>query len=217
VAAMRVVALSVGGPRDVEWRGEMVRTSIFKDRVSGVRHVLPDNIDGDRQSDLSVHGGHYKAVYAYPSEHYPFWRTELTASDLAWGAFGENLTIEGVTEREVCIGDRLRIGTAEFAVTQPRLPCFKLTIRHDRFDMVRRFQRSGRSGFYLSVEREGDLQEGDAIEFISRDERKLTVADTVQLFNADAPDLALLKTAADHPGLPPSWQEDFSERLAQRS
>jgi MOSC domain-containing protein YiiM len=214
---MEVVALSVGGPRDIEWRGELVRTSIFKDRVSGVRHIAPDNIDGDRQSDLSVHGGRYKAVYAYPSEHYPFWRSELTEPDLAWGAFGENLTTEGVTERDVCIGDRLRIGTAEFAVTQPRLPCFKLTIRHNRPDIVRRFQRSGRSGFYLSIEREGNLQEGNAIEFISRDERALTIADTAQLFNADAPDLALLKTAASHPGLPPSWQHDFAERLAQLS
>lgn len=212
---MRVVALSVGGPREVEWRGEMVRTSIFKDRVAGMRRVAGFNIDGDQQSDLSVHGGRYKAVYCYPSEHYPLWRTELGEPDLPWNGFGENLTTEGLTERDICIGDRLRIGTAEFAVTQPRLPCFKLAIRHNRLDIVRRLQRSGRSGFYVSVVREGELQEGDAIEFVARDERKLSIAAVVQLFNAgdDDLDLDVLRTAATHPELSPSWREDFSERL----
>ena len=213
---MKVVALSVGGPREVEWRGEMVRTSIFKDRVAGARRVAGFNIDGDQQSDLSVHGGRYKAVYAYPSEHYPGWRSELADPDLEWGGFGENLTTEGLTEHDVCIGDRLRIGTAEFAVTQPRLPCFKLAIRHNRLDIVRRLQRSGRSGFYLSVVREGELQEGDAIEFVSRDERKLSIAATMQLFNSDDSDLDLLRAAATHPELTPSWREDFNERLEKR-
>jgi MOSC domain-containing protein YiiM len=213
---MKLMALSVGGPRNVEWRGEHVRTSIFKERVTGVRHVAALNIDGDQQSDLSVHGGPYKAVYAYPSEHYPFWRSELSEPDLAWGGFGENLTTEGITERDVSIGDRLRIGTAEFVVTQPRLPCFKLAIRRNRLDIVKRFQRSGRSGFYLSVVRSGELQEGDTIEVVARDERRLSVAATVQLFNADDADLESLRIAATHPALSPSWRADFSERLAKR-
>jgi len=214
---MKLIALSVGGPRDVEWRGERVRTSIFKERVAGLRHVAPLNIDGDQQSDLSVHGGPYKAVYAYPSEHYPLWRTELSEPDLAWGGFGENLTTEGVTERDVSIGDRLRIGSAEFVVTQPRLPCFKLAIRRDRLDIVKRFQRSGRSGFYLSVAREGELQEGDTIEILARDERRLSIAATVQLFNTDDADLERLRVAATHPALSPSWRADFSERLAKQT
>ena len=211
------MALSVGGPREVEWRGDRVRTSIFKERVTGARRVALLNIDGDQQSDLSVHGGRYKAVYAYPSEHYPLWRSELAEPDLAWGGFGENLTTEGVTERDVSIGDRLRIGTAEFVVTQPRLPCFKLAIRRGRLDIVKRFQRSGRSGFYLSVVREGELQEGDTIEFLARDERSLSVAATVQLFNAEDADLERLRMAAAHPALAPSWRADFNKRLAQRA
>ena len=188
---MKLVALSVGGPRDIEWRGDIVRTSIFKERVTGARHVAALNIDGDQQSDLSVHGGPYKAVYAYPSEHYPLWRSELSEPDLAWGGFGENLTTEGITEI-VALADeprppgckklkgyksayRLRIGDAEFVVTQPRLPCFKLAIRRNRPDIIKRFQRSGRSGFYLSVRREGVLQDGDPIEFVARDERMMSI------------------------------------------
>jgi MOSC domain-containing protein YiiM len=213
---MKLVALSVGGPRDIEWRGDFVRTSIFKERVTGARHVSPLNIDGDRQSDLSVHGGPYKAVYAYPSEHYPLWRSELSEPDLAWGGFGENLTTEGLTERDVCVGDCLRIGDAEFVVTQPRLPCFKLGIRRNRADIIKRFQQSGRSGFYLSVRREGVVQEGDPIEFVARDERSLSIAATVQLFythDAQELDPELLRMAATHPELTPSWREDFSQRL----
>jgi MOSC domain-containing protein YiiM len=216
---MKLLALSIGRPRDVEWRGEMVRTSIFKERVTGVRHVAALNIDGDEQADLSVHGGRDKAVYAYPSEHYSLWRSELSEPDLSWGGFGENLTTEGIVESDICIGDRLRIGTAEFVVTQPRLPCFKLAIRRNRLDIVRRLQHSGRSGFYLSVVREGDLEEEDAIECVARDERRLSIAAVVQLFNADDADLdlGLLKTAATHPALTPSWREDFSKRLEKRA
>ena len=210
---MKLVALSVGGPRDVEWQGERVRTSIFKDRVAGVRRVAGFNIDGDRQSDLSVHGGRYKAVYAYPSEHYPFWRNELSEPDLAFGGFGENLTTEGLTERDVCIGDRFRIGTVELSVTQPRQPCFKLGIRRNRLDIVRLFHRSGRSGFYFSIEREGELQEGDAIELVARDERKVSVAAAFELMFSDHPDVEVLKIAAEHPAMAPSWRADFAERL----
>jgi MOSC domain-containing protein YiiM len=149
---MQLISTNVGLPRPVEWNGEIVETAIFKEPVSGAVRVGRLNLEGDRQADLTVHGGTNKAVYAYPSEHYPFWREEL-ATDLPWGAFGENLTTSGVTEDEVSIGDRLRIGSAEFVVTQPRTPCFKLIVKFGRNDMVRRFQRSGRSGFYLAVAR----------------------------------------------------------------
>jgi MOSC domain-containing protein YiiM len=216
---VKLLALSVGGPRELEYRGEMVRTSIFKERVTGMRHVARLNIDGDEQSDLSVHGGRYKAVYAYPSEHYPLWRGELSEPDLSWGGFGENLTTEGLVESGVCIGDHFRIGTVELAVTQPRLPCFKLGIRRNRLDIVRRLQQSGRSGFYLSVVTEGELQEGDTIEVVARDERRLSIAAVVRLFNADDGDLdlGLLKTAATHPALTPSWRENFNQRLEKRA
>src|SRR5437764_5732122 len=144
---MQVISINVGLPREVAWRDQIVRTSIFKQPVSGRVQVDRLNIEGDRQSDLTVHGGIAKAVYVYPSEHYEFWRKELPDADLPWGAFGENLTTEGLLEDTVGIGDGLRVGTAEFAVTQPRMPCYKLAIRFDRADMLRRFLRSGRTGF----------------------------------------------------------------------
>jgi MOSC domain-containing protein YiiM len=210
---MKLVAVSAGRPREVQWHGRSVRTSIFKSPVSGRVQVARLNIEGDEQSDLSVHGGAEKAVYAYPTEHYDFWRRELPDTELPWGAFGENLTTEGLLEDEVWIGDRYRIGSVEFVVTQPRMPCYKLAIRFGRTDMVKRFLESGRSGFYLAVEREGHLSAGDAIERFARDERRLTVADVVALYAADSANQLMLETASDHPSLPASWREYFRKRL----
>lgn len=174
---MKLVAVSVGGPREIPWEGRVVRTSIFKTPVPGRVRVGRLNVEGDQQSDPSVHGGPEKAVYAYPSEHYAAWRAELPDADLGWGAFGENLTTEGLLEDEVRVGDRYRIGTAEMIVTRPRMPCFKLGLRFGRRDMVQRFQRSGWSGFYLAVAREGEIGAGDLIERIAREERGMTVAE----------------------------------------
>ena len=168
---MRVVAVSVGLPREVNWRGRVVETSIFKSPVSGTVRVGRLNLDGDRQSDLTVHGGAEKAVYVYPSEHYQFWRDELPGVELPWGSFGENLTFEGLDEETVHIGDRLRIGTASFVVTQPRMPCYKLALRFDRLDMIKRFLQSGRTGFYLSVSQEGELAAGDSVTLQPGDRR----------------------------------------------
>jgi MOSC domain-containing protein YiiM len=210
---MQVVAVSVGGPREVEWRRRTIRTSIFKTPVSGRVQVGRLNLAGDEQSDLSVHGGPDKAVYAYPSEHYAWWRAELSDDALAWGAFGENLTTEGLLENAVHIGDRYRIGTAEFGVTQPRIPCYKLGVRFDRPDMVKRFLRSGRNGFYLAVLREGDVGAGDVIERTAQGASGLTVADVVTLYAADAANQSLLARASQDPGLPDSWREYFRTRL----
>src|SRR5205823_8640051 len=181
------------------WKGKVVRTSIFKAPVPGRVRVAKLNLEGDQQSDLTVHGGIDKAVYAYPSEHYPFWRRELLGIDLPWGAFGENFTTEGLLEETLHIGDRLRVGSAQFVVTQPRMPCFKLGIRFGRPDMVKRFQRSGRSGFYLAVLQEGEVTPGDSIEFIARDTHGITVADIANLFMADAKHQDLLRRASDRP------------------
>src|SRR5262245_9097727 len=210
---MRVVAISVGRPQEVEWRGRRVQTSIFKTPVSRRVHDARDNIDGDQQSDLSVHGGPLKAVYAYPAEHYDFWRRELPEVELHWGAFGENFTTEGLLEDEVWIGDRYRVGTTELVVTQPRMPCYKLGIRFDRPDMVKRFLQSRRSGFYLAVEREGEVGAGDVIERFARDETRLTVTDVVALYAADSENQPLLARATDHPSLPAAWREYFRKRL----
>jgi MOSC domain-containing protein YiiM len=210
---MKLVAISVGKPRDVQWRGRSVETSIFKTPVSGRVHVARGNVEGDQQSDLSVHGGPEKAVYAYPAEHYDSWRRELPDAELAWGAFGENFTTEGLLEDEVWIGDRYRVGTAELVVTQPRMPCYKLGIRFGHPDMVKRFLQSRRSGFYLAVEREGEVGAGDAIERLARSERRLTVADVVTLYAADSANQQLLENASDHPSLPAAWREHFRKRL----
>jgi MOSC domain-containing protein YiiM len=210
---MKVVAISVGRPREVQWRGRNVQTSIFKTPVSHRVQVKRDNIEGDQQSDLSVHGGLEKAVYAYPAEHYAYWRRELADAELPWGAFGENFTTEGLLEDEVWIGDRYRAGTAELVVTQPRMPCYKLAIRFGRTDMVKRFLQSRRSGFYLAVEREGEVGAGDAIERFARDERRLTVAEVVALYATDSANQPLLENASDHPSLPAAWREYFRKRL----
>ena len=181
---MRLVSINVGRPREVEWRGKTVRTSIFKDPVTGPVRVREHNLDGDEQADLSVHGGADKAVYAYPCEHYAYWRSELPGIELRWGAFGENLSTEGLSEAALRIGDRLRIGSAELLVTQPRLPCFKLGIRFGRPDMVKRFQRRGRTGFYLAVLREGVLSPADPIEVVPAERSSLSVADVARLYPA---------------------------------
>jgi MOSC domain-containing protein YiiM len=210
---MKLVAISVGKPREVQWRGRSVETSIFKTPVSGRVHVARGNVEGDQQSDLSVHGGAEKAVYAYPAEHYDFWSRELPDAQLAWGAFGENFTTEGLLEDEVWIGDRYRVGTAELVVTQPRMPCYKLGIRFGHPEMVKRFLQSRRSGFYLAVEREGEVGAGDAIERLARSERRLTVADVVTLYAVDSANQQLLENASDHPSLPAAWREHFRKRL----
>jgi len=174
---MRVLSVNVGVPREVTWHGRVVRTAIFKEPVSGRVAVRRLNLEGDAQADLTVHGGAAKAVYAYASEHYPAWREELGRPDLPWGAFGENLTLEGLVEEDVAIGDRLRIGTAELVVTQPRLPCFKLALRFERQDIGKLFMASGRSGFYLAVVREGALAAGDPVEHLPAAEPRRPLAD----------------------------------------
>jgi MOSC domain-containing protein YiiM len=211
---MRLVALSVGLPREVQWRGKTVLTSIFKSPVDRRLRVSTLNVEGDKQSDLTVHGGVDKAVYAYPSEHYAYWRQELPDAELPWGAFGENLTTEGLGE-DVGIGDRFQIGSAEFVVTQPRLPCFKLGIRFGRQDILKRFLNSGRTGFYFSVAREGEIAPGDSIELLARAEPRLRVADVVNLYRGDTTDPEMLRRAADAAGIPESWREYFRTRLGE--
>jgi MOSC domain-containing protein YiiM len=197
----------------MQWRGHGVKTSIFKTPISRRVYVTRDNVEGDEQSDLSVHGGPEKAVYAYPAEHYDFWRRELPDEELPWGAFGENLTTEGLLEDEVWIGDRYRVGTTELVVTQPRMPCYKLAVRFGRPDVVKRFLKSRRSGFYLAVEREGDIGAGDVIERLARNEKRLTIADVVSLYATDSENQTLLESASEHPSLPAAWREYFRKRL----
>jgi MOSC domain-containing protein YiiM len=210
---MKLISVNVGLSRDIAVGGKTVRTSIWKTPVQGRVRVSTLNLDGDQQSDLSVHGGVDKAVYLYPSEHYSYWRTQLPDVELLWGAFGENFTSEGILEDQIRIGDRIRVGSAEFMVTQPRMPCFKLGIRFNRRDMVKRFLESKRSGFYLSVTREGEVENGDAIEFTEKQETGVTITDIVNLYTLDSQNQELLRRATELAALPQSWKEYFRKRL----
>jgi MOSC domain-containing protein YiiM len=209
---MKVISVNVGLPREVEWQGERVLTSIYKAPVEGRRRVARLNIEGDRQADLTVHGGSEKAVYVYPSEHYAYWRGELPAVNLPWGSFGENLSTEGLDE-SLGIGDRLRIGSADFVVTQPRMPCFKLGIRFGSMQMVKRFLQSGRSGFYLAVTGEGEVGAGDEITVTAADEPTVTVAEIVSLYASRGGDRELLRRASEATALPEDWRDYFRRQL----
>lgn len=213
---MKVISVNVGLPREVAWERGTATTAIYKQPIDGRVKVRRLNLDGDRQADLSVHGGPNKAAYAYPAEHYPFWRSAFPQIETPYGMFGENLTIEGILEDQTHIGDRLRIGTAEFAVTQPRIPCYKLGIKFGRQDIVPRFLKSLRSGFYLAVLEEGDVAAGDTIEVLSRAAGSVTVADVVRLYadrqnqNADLFNRALRTEA-----LPADWRDYFARRIEE--
>jgi len=212
---LRLVSLNVARPRLTLYKGAPINTGIFKHPAAGPVQLRALNLDGDRQADLSVHGGPFKAVYGYPSEHYAFWGRELPSMDLPWGMFGENFTTEGLAESDLHIGDRLQVGTAIVMVRQPRTPCYKLAAKFQRDDILERFLRSGRSGFYFSVEQEGTVQAGDSFEFVSRDEPAVTIEEMNQLFVEDKYNRVLLEKAIASPSLPEDWREYFLQRLAR--
>jgi MOSC domain-containing protein YiiM len=210
---MKIISVNVGRPRLVMRDGEPVSTGIFKEPVTGRVMMRTLNLDGDRQADLTVHGGPEKAVYAYPSEHYEFWRRELPDMDLPWGMFGENFTTEDIFETETHIGDKFRIGTAEVMVTQPRMPCYKLGIRFGRTDIIKRFLVSERSGFYFSVLKEGEVGAGDELELIERNDSGVRVVDVTRLYGSDKRNVDLLRRAIATKALPGSWREYFEKRI----
>ncbi|PYT07754.1 MAG: MOSC domain-containing protein [Acidobacteria bacterium] len=210
---MKLVSVNVGLPRDVISKGRVVTTGIFKEPVEGLVRLRTLNLDGDRQADLNVHGGVHKAVYAYPAEHYDYWRRKLPEVRLPWGMFGENLTTEGLLETEVNIGDRFRIGSAELIASQPRLPCYKLAVKFGRDDIIKLFLESRRTGFYFAVLEEGELRTGDSIELISSDAHKVTVAEITRLFLDGKDDVEALNRALQVEALPDSWKTHFVQRL----
>ena len=213
---MKLISLNTGLPRDVPWHGRTVTTAIFKQPVEGRIALTSLNLAGDRQADLSVHGGPDKAVYCYPIEHYEYWRAELPGQDLPLAVFGENFTTSGMTEDSVHIGDRFAIGSAEVVVTQPRLPCYKLGVRFESDLMVKRFLASGRSGFYVAVRREGQVGAGDDIRVISRDANAVPVSEITRLYVAKRytpGDLDSARRAVQVTALPESWKDYFRERL----
>jgi MOSC domain-containing protein YiiM len=215
---MRLLSVNVGLPREVPWHGAQVTTSIFKSPVSGRVALRTLNLDGDRQSDLSVHGGPDKAVYCYPIAHYEYWKAELPGQPLPMGAFGENFTVESPLEDDVHIGDRFSIGSAELVVTQPRLPCYKLGIRFGSDIMVRQFLASRRSGYYVSVAREGDVAADDPIAWLSRDPAGVPVSAITRLYIArefSPGDVRLVRQALTVDALPASWKDYFRDKLAR--
>jgi MOSC domain-containing protein YiiM len=209
---MKLVSVNVSPGRKVSWQGREVETGIFKEPVLGPVRVGRTNLEGDRQSDLRVHGGEYKAVYAYSAEHYEWWRKEL-GRDLPFGAFGENLTIEGFPEGEVCVGDRVRIGGAVLEAVQPRFPCFKLALKFEDEGIIERFLESGRWGVYFRVTVEGSLQAGDAVTWEYRDPARFPVPEVLRLTLSENKSSKDLKRALSAGSLPPEWRGKFSELL----
>jgi MOSC domain-containing protein YiiM len=215
---MKLVSVNVGLPREVIWRGKAVTTGIFKEPVKGSVMVRSLNLEGDKQADLSGHGGLSKAVYAYPIEHYEFWTKEFPGMKLPYGMFGENFTTVGLLEATTNIGDRFRIGGTEMVVTEPRMPCYKLGLKFGRADMVKRFLASRRTGLYFAVLLGGPVEAGDAIELLSLDENGVSVADITRLYAFDRLDLKMLRRVVRVEALSETWRSYFRrelERLAE--
>ena len=213
---MRLVSVNTGLPREVQWHGRIVTTGIFKQPIEGQVAVRNLNLDGDRQADLTVHGGEYKAVYCYPVAHYDYWTRELPGQQLPMGMFGENFTTDGLLEDSVYIGDQFSVGSAEVIVTQPRLPCYKLGVRFQSDDMVKRFLASGRTGFYLAVTHEGEVGAGDEIKVIDQDPNRVPVSEITRLYITKRygdDEVSSVRRALRVAALPESWKEYFRERL----
>lgn len=213
---MKLVSVNVGLPRDVIWHGRKVSTGIFKEAIADRVALRRLNLDGDRQADLTVHGGEHKAVYCYPLEHYDFWKKELPGREWPMGSFGENFTTEGLLETSVHLGDQFAVGSAQVVVTQPRLPCYKLGIRFQSDDMVKLFLAKARTGFYVAVTCEGEVGRGDEIRVIARDPNAVPVSEFNHLYVAKsygARELASVERALRVEALPESWKGYFRERL----
>lgn len=212
---MKIETVSVGAPRVVRWKGREVVTSIFKAPVAGPVRLRRHNLEGDRQADLGVHGGEYKAVYAYASENYEWWSAAL-GRPLEPANFGENLTVTGFEEEAIHIGDVFRAGEAELEATEPRLPCYKLGIRFGDPKMVEAFASGRRWGIYFRVVKEGELQAGDVIQRIHADSAAIPVYDIARLYVFDRGDVGTMERLAAHPRLDPGWREHFLGRLENR-
>jgi MOSC domain-containing protein YiiM len=215
---MKVLSVNVGLPKKVLFNGQTVTTAIFKDPVSGPIMLRKFNLDGDKQADLTVHGGVDKAVYSYPSEHYDYWRKQFPNIDLVWGMFGENFTTEGLMEDAVNVGDHFQIGSAKLVATQPRMPCYKLGVRFGRMDIVRRFLASGRPGVYFKVLKEGRVQVGDKIEIVGKDKNNVSVKDIVRLYvtrDQAVDNIETMRRAIKINALPEGWKYEFQQNIEQ--
>ncbi|MFJ4467935.1 MOSC domain-containing protein [Streptomyces sp. NPDC089424] len=209
-----LLSLNVGMPQDVPWQGRTVRTGAWKAPVQGPRMVRRLNVEGDGQGDLAGHGGEIRAVLVYQLQSYEYWRKQLDRDDLTFGSFGENFTVDGLPDDEVCIGDRYRIGEAEFEVTQPRVTCYRVGMRLGEPAMASLLVAHHRPGFYLRVITEGRVQAGDAVTLTRRGPEELSVADTDALLYLPGRDPETLRRALNIPALSPGWQQSFRELAA---
>ena len=213
---MKVVSVNVGLPQKIRFNNQLVTTSIFKHPVHKKVKLSKLNLEGDAQSDLSVHGGVDKAVYSYPVEHYDYWRKIYPDMDIHFGMFGENLTTQGLHEGDVNIGDTYIIGSSRIVVTQPRMPCYKLGIRFGKMDIIEKFLNSLRSGIYFRVTRGGELIEGDEIKLLSRDKNGVSIRDIVRLYkkqNYNDSELQLLERTTKLKFLPQNWKRHFEQEI----
>ena len=214
---MKVLSVNVGLPKNVLFNGQIITTAIFKDPVTAPISLRKLNLDGDKQADLTVHGGIDKAVYSYPEEHYYYWRKQFPNMDLEWGMFGENFTTEGLLEDAVNVGDQFQIGSAKLVATQPRMPCYKLGVRFGRMDVIRKFMTSGRPGIYFKVLTEGEIKTGDKIKLIKRDKNNVTVKDIVRLYIArdNIDNIETMKRVTKIRDLPEGWRHEFQQKIEQ--
>jgi MOSC domain-containing protein YiiM len=209
----KILSVNVSLPKEIDFEGQKVTTGIFKEPVEGRVMLRTLNLDGDKQADLTVHGGPDKAVYAYPIEHYEFWRKVFPNMEMPNGMFGENFTIEGLMENEVTIGDIFQIGSSKVVATQPRMPCYKLGVKFGRMDVLKKFLASGRSGIYFKVLEEGEVGAGDPIVQITKDPNRITISDIVRLYASDREDIKMMRRAVKVEALPEGWKDYFLEQI----
>ena len=209
----KILSVNVSLPKEIDFEGQKITTGIFKEPVDHGVILRTLNLDGDRQADLTVHGGPDKAVYAYPIEHYEYWHKVFPTIEMLNGMFGENLTTEGLMEGEVRIGDVFRIGLSEVIATQPRMPCYKLGVKFGRMDVLKKFLASGRSGIYFKVSKEGEVRAGDTIEQIGKDTNRITISDIVRLYSSEKDDIESMRRAVKVQALPEGWKHHFLEQI----
>lgn len=212
---MKLISVNVGLPIKVKFGNEIVTTGIFKNPIDKRINLKKLNLEGDRQADLTVHGGPDKAVYSYPYEYYDFWRKEFPDISFNWGMFGENLTTEGLFESQVNVGDRFQIGSAQLVATQPRMPCYKLGVKFGRMDIIKKFLKSEKSGIYFKVIKEGEIVINDIIKLIKKDNNNITIKNIVELITKeDKENTILMEKAVKVQDLPQGWKKYFLEKLS---
>src|ERR1700757_952448 len=211
----QLLSVNVGLPRDIEWKGKSVHTAVWKNAVHGRRKVGKLNIEGDGQGDLRGHGGEHRAVLVYQIDSYRYWEKQLGRSDFVFGQFGENFTVEGLPDDEVCIGDRYRIGSALFEVTQPRVTCYRVGIRMNEPRMPAMLTSSGRPGFYFRVLREGEVGAGDEIAKVGEAKERMTVAEINALLYSSSHPRDKLERSLRIEALSPGWRRSFETLLLQ--